>query len=118
RAQLGPEERIRFLSARVSAYQFLIRCLQRTGNLDALFDAENAMRARGLAETLNLGTPPAAISLATFQQTLAADEAAVFYTLTGPAEIVAHIVTRNSSSVTFQDGRGSSCPSNNGIWTG
>ncbi|HEX2860670.1 MAG TPA: CHAT domain-containing protein, partial [Lacunisphaera sp.] len=105
RASLGPEERIRFLASRVSAYQFLITALHHTGGAAELFEVENAMRGRSLAETLNLQAPPPAVTLPAFQAGLAPDEAAVFYTVVGAAEIVAHVVTADGARSVWCDGR-------------
>lgn len=104
RAKLSPEERIRFLSSRLSAYQFLVRCLLRAGDAAGVFEVSNAMRGRALAETIAVGEPPA-VGLAAFQTSLAADETAIFYTVVGPAELVIQVVDRGSTSLTYVDGR-------------
>ncbi len=105
RATLSPADRIPFLASRASAYQFLVEALHRAGNPAELFEAMNAFRARVLAETLNLGTPPPAVSLADFQRRLTPDEAAVFYTLVGPAQVVIQVVTRDEARSVLRDGR-------------
>lgn len=98
RASLSGEQRIHFLASRLSAYQFLVVCLQHTNDSAGLFEAMNNFRARSLAETLHLGASPAAVTLAQFQQSLAADEAAIFYALMGGGEIVAQVVTRTGAA--------------------
>jgi CHAT domain-containing protein len=104
RARLSPEERIRFLGSRLSAYQFLVRCLERTGDAAGVFEISNAMRGRSLAETIAVGEPPA-VALAAFQASLAPDETALFYTVVGPAELVIQVVDQKTTSMTYVDGR-------------
>jgi CHAT domain-containing protein/Tfp pilus assembly protein PilF len=97
RAALTGEQRIHFLASRLSAYQFLNDCLVRSGDFAGAFEAGNALRARVLAETLQLGATPAPMKLAEFQATLAEEEAAVFYTVYGGGEVGIQVVTRSGS---------------------
>ena len=71
-------ERIRFLEMRSSAYVFLAKCLALAKDPQQLFQAQNAVRARVLAETLLAKPVDQPVSLAAFQATLASDEAALF----------------------------------------
>ncbi|MDQ8199054.1 CHAT domain-containing protein [Pelagicoccus enzymogenes] len=91
-------ERIRFLEMRSSAYLFLAKCLALAKRPAALFKAQNSVRARVLAETLNSEKIEERVSLAAFQASLAPDEAALFYTQTSSCEFVINVVTQTSAT--------------------
>lgn len=96
RKEFTGEERIRFLARRVSAFQFLAECQALAGDARGLFETQSGIRARSLAENLHTDAASAPLDLASFQASLGADEAAIFYTLIG-SQVVVNVVTRDQS---------------------
>ncbi|QSE97088.1 CHAT domain-containing protein [Fulvivirga lutea] len=100
------EGNVLFLQRVISAYQFMAICYAELNRPDKLFETQNLMTARVLAESIgryDQKIVPKNVSYAQFQSSLAPDEAAIFYTNTKAGEVVIHAVTNSTSKATVVD---------------
>lgn len=97
RDTIADDAKITFLQARQSSYTFLSSCLVKLGDKKGLFKAQEAQRARMLADQLKGTSLPATLDLPGFQSTLSEDQAAIYYTLMEAGAVVIHVITATES---------------------
>lgn len=97
RDTIADDAKITFLQARQSSYTFLSSCLVKLGDKKGLFKAQEAQRARMLADQLKGTSLPATLDLPGFQSTLSEDQAAIYYTLMEAGAVVIHVITTTDS---------------------
>lgn len=97
RSTVADDAKITFLQARQSSYTFLSSCLVKIGDKKGLFKAQEAQRARMLADQLKGNSLPGTLDLQGFQSTLSADQAAIYYTLMEAGAVVIHVITATDS---------------------
>ena len=99
RQALSPQERMRLLNTKNSSYAGLVMSYQKLNQAHKLFDIQDRNRSRYLKDQLNADAPTA--SLADAQNLLGANDLLIYYSLTGPGEIVINAITQNSAQVFY-----------------
>lgn len=99
RSEIKPLERQEFLAAQISAYDGMVACYAKLQNTSKAFEAMELQRSRTLSETLS--EDHKTITLQDFQSSLNAEEAAIYYNIMAPGEVVILAITKDQSKVLY-----------------
>lgn len=99
REALSPQERMRLLNSKNSSYAGLVMSYEKLNQPGPLFEIQDRNRSGYLKDRLDADMPNA--SLADAQQLLGPEDLLVYYSLTGPGEIVINAITQNSAKVYY-----------------
>ncbi len=99
RLSFSGADRINYLQGKTSAYQGLIYCLAKLNRVDEVFEAQQKDRARVLLENLSQESKAKSVTLTAYQQSLAPDETAVFYSLFEAGSVIITTVSKQNASV-------------------
>lgn len=99
RTSLSPKQRLELLNGRSSSYTGLVMAYQKLGNAKALFEVQDNNRSRFLRDRLKPDAKTANIEQA--QSLLGPNDLLLYFTLTGPGEIVINAITQNSAKVYY-----------------
>ncbi len=99
RESLSPQERMRLLNSKNSSYAGLVMSYEKLNQPGPLFEIQDRNRSGYLKDRLDADMPNA--SLADAQQLLGSDDLLLYYSLTGPGEIVINAITQNSAKVYY-----------------
>ena len=97
RASISAEKRLGMMNEHSSAYSGLIMSLQKTGNVNELFQVQDLNRSRLLRDNIDKNIKP--ITLQQTQQLLENDEVLLYYSEAGAGEMVVSIITNNAASI-------------------
>ncbi len=96
---LNPKQRLALMNERSSAYSGLVMAYQKLGNAQALFEVQDKNRSRFLRDRLSLSSQSATLQEA--QSLLGPDDLLLYYTLSGPGEIIINAITQNEAKVYY-----------------
>lgn len=99
REELSPQERMRLLNSKNSSYAGLVMSYEKLNQPEPLFAIQDRNRSGYLKDRLDADMPNA--SLTDAQQLLGPDDLLLYYSLTGPGEIVINAITQNSAKVYY-----------------
>ena len=97
RANLPAEQQLTMMNEHSSAYSGLIMSLQKTGNVNELFQVQDLNRSRLLRDKIDKNIKP--ITLQQTQQLLKQDEVLLYYSEAGAGEMVVTVITNNSATI-------------------
>ncbi|GMQ31310.1 CHAT domain-containing protein [Algoriphagus confluentis] len=99
RKNLSPEQRLTLMNQRSEAYIGLVMAYQKLEDSKALFAAQDDNRGRFLRDRLSPNARPVTIEEA--QALLGPQDLLLYYTLTGPGEIIINAITKNSAQAFY-----------------
>lgn len=94
------QDKLSHYQSQMSAYQWLVACYARKGDVQKTFDAMERSRARVLSERLAQAAPQTPV-IADLQDLLKPDEACIFYDVFSGFEVTILVVTKKYAHVLF-----------------
>lgn len=94
------QDKLSHYQSQMSAYQWLVACYARKGDVQKTFEAMERSRARVLSERLAHTTPQTPV-IADLQDLLKPDEACIFYDVFSGYEVTILVVTKKYAHVLF-----------------
>lgn len=99
RKQLKPKQRLQLMNERNSAYSGLVMAYQKLRDARALFEVQDNNRSRFLRDRLKPDSKPATLQQA--QALLGPDDLLLYYTLSGPGEVIINAITQNNAKIFY-----------------
>ena len=94
-----PDTQLALMNEYTSAYSGLIMTYKDTRNINELFKIQDANRSRLLSKKLH--QKAFGVSIAELQTKLTKDDALIYYSLLGPGEMVATVITKNKKTIKY-----------------
>jgi|GEM_PF-1263330 len=99
RENLSATQQLTVMNEHSSAYSGLIMSLQKTGNVNELFEVQDLNRSRLLRDKIDKNIKP--VTLQQTQQLLKPDEVLLYYSEATPGEMIVSVITNNSASIGY-----------------
>ncbi len=99
RKDLPAAQQLSMMNEHSSAYSGLIMSLQKTGNVNELFEVQDLNRSRLLREKIDKNIKP--VTLQQTQQLLKPDEVLLYYSEATPGEMIVSVITNTSASIGY-----------------
>ncbi len=99
RSNLSAAQQLAVMNEHSSAYSGLIMSLQKTGNVDELFQVQDLNRSRLLRDKIDKNIK--SVTLQQTQQLLKPDEVLLYYSEATPGEMIVSVITNNSASIGY-----------------